>query len=86
MLGLILTVIPVVDSECLTDFIFIACSKATVVFFRIIVAIAPAVRRVQVHGEREIVFLSDRGNGSGIDGFAKVIKMLRLLICDPIHS
>ncbi len=86
MLGLILAVIPVVDPECLTDFIFIACSKATVVFFGIIVVIAPAVRRVRVHGEREIVFLSDRGNGSGIDGFAKVIKMLRLLTCDPIHS
>lgn len=66
--------------------IFIAGSKATVIFFGIIVVIAPAVRRVQVHGERETVFLSDRGNGSGIDGFAKVIEMLRLLTCDPIHD
>ena len=82
----ILAVIPVVDPECLTDFFFIAGSKATVVFFGIIVVVTPAVRRVQVHGERKIVFLSDRGNGSGIDGFAKVIEMLRLLICDPIHD
>ena len=82
----ILAVIPVVDPECLTDFIFIAGSKATVVFFGIIVVVTPAVRRVQVHGERKIVFLSDRGNGSGIDGFAKVIEMLRLLICDPFHD
>ena len=65
--------------------IFIAGSKATVIFFGIIVVIAPAVRRVQVHGERKIVLLPNRGNGSGIDGFAKVIKMLRLLTCDPIH-
>lgn len=66
--------------------IFIAGSKATVIFFGIIVVIAPTVRCIQVHGEREIVFLSDRWNGSGIDGFAKVIKMLRLLTCDPIHD
>ena len=78
----ILAIILVVDSECLTDFIFIASSKATVVFFGIKVVIAS----VQVHGEREIVFLSDCGNGSCIDGFAEIVEMHRILTCDPIHD
>lgn len=78
----ILAIIPVVDPECLTDFIFIASSKATVVFFGIKVVIAS----VQVHGEREIVFLSDCGNGSGIDNFAEIIEILRSLIGDAIHD
>lgn len=63
----------------------IACGKPTVIFFGIIVAASPLVRRVEIHGQRTVELLPDRWNHSFIENVLKIFEMLRSFIGDSIH-